>query len=127
MIHRRRAADDAGVVDEHVHAAGRLHDFGDKFGGALLGELAEVFRQRGALGAESLGFGGGFRLVADVHAHGMGAFAREREGNGLADTATGPGDNDDFVFVFHNWSAGLRPRGRHWKHPTSNNQHSILD
>ena len=106
MVHRRRAPDDAGVVDEHVEAAGHLHDFGDEFGGALLGELAEIFSQRGAFGAEGSGLGGGFRLVADVHAHGMGAFAREREGDGLSNAASGAGDDGYFAcetFCFHNF------------------------
>ena len=35
MIHDGRAADDAGVVDEDVHAPAVLDDLGDEIGGAL--------------------------------------------------------------------------------------------
>ena len=97
MIRNRRAFDDAGVVDEDVHAPAILHDLRDDFGGALLGELAEILGVGIELCAERFRFHAGFRLVADVHADDVGAFAREGEGDGLADSAAGPGDDGYFV------------------------------
>ena len=105
MIHHRRAADDAGVVHENVHAPGFLDDLRDEFGGAFLGELAEILGIGVESGAERFRLGAGFRLVADVHADGVRAFAGKREGNGLADAPARAGDHGDFVaetFCFHN-------------------------
>ena len=98
MIHNRRAFDDAGAIDEHVHAAAILQDPGDEVGGALLRELAEILGIGIEFRAEHLCLRAGFRLVADVHADDVGAFAREREGDGLADSAAGPGDDGCFIF-----------------------------
>ena len=98
MVRNRRAFDDAGVVDENVRAPAIFHNLRDDFGGALLGELAEILGVGVKLCAERLRLRAGFRLVADVHADDVGAFAREREGDGLADSAAGPGDDGCFVF-----------------------------
>ena len=50
------------------------------------------------LRAERTGLVAGFRLVADVHADDVGAFAREREGDGLANAPARAGDDGHFVF-----------------------------
>src|ERR1035437_3343095 len=93
MVNNRRAFDDAGAIDEHVHTTSLLHNFGDEVAGALLRELAEVLGVSGAFRTEFFGLGGGFRLVTDVHADDMSAFARERQRDGLADSAAGTGDD----------------------------------
>ena len=98
MIHDRCAADDAGVVDKNVHAPGVLDDLGDEIGGALLGELAEIFGVGVELRAQRFRLRAGLGLVADVHADGVRAFAGKRQRNGLADAPAGAGDNGDFIF-----------------------------
>ena len=98
MVHNRRAFDDAGVVHEDVHAPAVLDDLRDDFGGALLGELAEILGVGVEFGAQFLRLRAGFRLVADVHADGVRAFAGEGERDGLADAPAGAGDDGDFVF-----------------------------
>jgi hypothetical protein len=90
---------DAGVVDQHVHAAKGLGRKGHH--GFDLGRLAHVGAVVGRLHAQRFDCGLGAHHVAKAVEHDVGALARQAQGHAQADAAGGTGDECGLALEAH--------------------------